>query len=350
MALKKINLSALNKQSVQNTSEEINLNLPTKNNISVSESTSLPQTDENTLRSEETQATPMEENVPVKKMISLKGLHKPQSEIKTEEKTQEEKPEEIIQPQTQKVIPKMSLKSPISPIETSQPLEISENQNTPSSQEENTPQETKKEEVLVISDGDTNCNIIKEEKSEIFGNYQWSFTPPKKEKELEIKSEKTIQVSKKEVLPTPTENTIQEKPQKTEKYTPNLDTSKTNLERYSESEKLIKKQKQKKVIVSSIIGTLILSLSSFMYMQPWFLKSNIQEKTPTTLSQEPIQSEENHTQNTQENLYELPKIEDSHIQNNPIVKENIENRVDNMENSTKIDERLQNYLLQKYKK
>jgi hypothetical protein len=50
----------------------------------------------------------------------------------------------------------------------------------------------------------------------------------------------------------------------------------------------------------------------------------------------------NYTEN-QENI-------NNQIVNNDIVKENIENQFDNIEKSTKIKEKLHNYLREKYKK
>lgn len=347
MVIKKINLSALNKQYWEETINNDTI-LNTDENISKSEDR------KNTNESIEIEKI---QEVSSKKKISLKSLKKcvitpeweeicEDSEATKEIKTKLSK--EIANQEVQNKQPKISLKKPI----LSTPEEKVE--------EKTKSEEVKEEksEVFQISDGDTSCNIIKEEKSEIFANYKWSFS----HSEEEVKNEviKEIIESKPEIME------VKNEPK----------SEKTNLERYSESEKISKKTKQKKLITWSILWILALSTSWFFATQNLFIKSNINEvskvwvevsiekNTQPEIKEISVNTEEISTEKPIEvinppeiivmpeivNDFETQDNINNQIVNNDIVKENIENQFDNIEKSTKINQKLHNYLREKYKK
>lgn len=215
------------------------------------------------------------------------------------------------------------------------------------------------QEIVIISDGDTTCNIVKEEKSEIFWNYQWSFS----------KKDPSEEKVKEEIIETLSEKIEPEAP----KIERKADTQNTNLERYAQAEEKTKKSTKKKIFISGLASIFALSIPSVMFLQWGFLKSNVSELPQNTTTQQkvidipsieiqnPPEMEMNTPPETkhipQENIENIEtqispeiQIENNQVWNNEIVKENIENEVANEQKNTKIDEKLQNYLLQKYKK
>lgn len=367
MVIKKINLSALNKQSWEETINNDTI-LNTDENISKSEDR------KNTNESIEIEKI---QEVSSKKKISLKSLKKcvitpeweeicEDSEATKEIKTKLSK--EIVNQEVQNKQPKISFKKPI----LSTPEEKVEEKTQEIVSEETKSEEVKEEksEVFQISDGDTSCNIIKEEKSEIFANYKWSFS----HSEEEVKNEviKEIVEVKNEAIKKIVDD---EKPQKIQEIKEKKST-KTNLERYSESEKISKKTKQKKLITWSILWILALSTSWFFATQNLFIKSNINEvskvwvevsiekNTQPEIKEISVNTEEISTEKPIEvinppeiivmpeivNDFETQDNINNQIVNNDIVKENIENQFDNIEKSTKINQKLHNYLREKYKK
>ncbi len=195
-----------------------------------------------------------------------------------------------------------------------------------------------------ISDWDTSCKIIKEEKDEIFSNYKWSFTPEVKIEKKDTKKEEKEVVLQQEAI-------MQEIPE----IVKNINSSnQTNLERYSESEEKFKKLKNKKIIAWIVI-TLWALVWGIYTSQLDFVKWSIRETKDLNPSIEqniqnnPVEEiqinkpiQKNDTENTviTENKLE-PKSD--------IVKENIPNQVDNIENSNNINQKLHNYLKEKYK-
>ncbi len=391
MVIKKINLSALNKQSWEETINNDTI-LNTDENISKSEDR------KNTNESIEIEKI---QEVSSKKKISLKSLKKcvitPEWEeiCEDSEATKEIKNQlsnEIANQEVQNKQPKISLKKPI----LSAPEEKVEEKTQEIVSEETKSEEVKEEksEVFQISDGDTSCNIIKEEKSEIFANYKWSFSHSEEEVKNEVIKEITEEKSEiKEIVEVKNEAKAEivddEEPQKIQEIKEKKST-KTNLERYSESEKISKKAKQKKLITWSILWLLALSTSWFFATQNLFIKSNINEvskvwvevsteknieqkneievKKDFKIEQIPTNTPEITTEatvdinkektNTPEiivmpeivNDFETQDNINNQIVNNDIVKENNENQFDNIEKSTKINQKLHNYLREKYKK
>lgn len=391
MTIKKINLSALNKQSWEETINNDTI-LNADKNISKSEDI------KNTNESIEIEKT---QEVSSKKKISLKSLKKciitpeweeicEDSEATKEIKTQLSN--EIANQEVQNKQPKISLKKPI----LSAPEEKVEEKTKEIVSEETKSEEVKQEksEVFQISDGDTSCNIIKEEKSEIFANYKWSFSHSEEEVKNEVIKEITEEKSEiKEIVEVKNEAKAEivddKEPQKIQEIKEEKST-KTNLERYSESEKISKKTKQKKLITWSILWLLALSTSWFFATQNLFIKSNINEvskvwvevsteknieqkneievKKDFKIKQIPTNTPEITTEatvdinkeetNTPEiivmpeivNDFETQDNINNQIVNNDIVKENNENQFDNIEKSTKINQKLHNYLREKYKK
>lgn len=317
MTIKKINLSALNKSNLKIENEIW------KKEIDIKEENSWIDLNENKNI----------QKIQPKKIISLKKL-----------KTSDQKNENESNQENNLLFQDNDLNSKKKPIISFKKTSPQENTISEATNQQEIDKirekEVKKEEVLIISDWDTNCNIIKEEKSEIFWNYKWSFIEDKEYEETKI-------------------DKIQENKQETHGI--KVDETKTNLERYSQSEQIKIKKKQKRIIISSIIGTIIVSVSSLIYIQPWFIKSNLQEKTHTQVSQEVIFDEKKEVIIKENEINDIPPhnwenitnhsgIENSQIVNIDIVKEKSKNQVDNIEKSTKMDEKLQDYLLQKYKK
>lgn len=401
MTIKKINLSALNKQDSK---EVLENNAVLENNETIQNKTEVV---------EIVEKKEVEENF-TKKKISLKSLKKcvitPSWEeicgdVESHLETKNEVSSEVIVDEIQNKQPKISLKKTSTLVEEVKNEEITEEKETileVKSQEEKIEE---KYEIFQISDWDTSCNIIKEEKSEIFANYKWSFLHSEEEvkneviKEVVLEEEKPLEAEVKEtqiVSEKNTPETIQDK--KEEKQ------AKTNLERYSESEKIAKKTKQKKLITWSIVWILALSASWFFATQNLFIKSNINEvqkvwvevsteknieptietsvveenvevkQVPSEVIQEvtpeiiPEVTQEVVTEvipevtqeqtNTPEiivmpemvNDIQTPENQNNQIVNNDIVKENDENQFDNIEKTTKINQKLHNYLREKYKK
>ncbi len=346
MALKKINLSALNKKSEEE--NHISPIIKVKNEPKAIE--------ENIVND-----TWIDEP---KKKISLKKLKKILPEPQESEK-------EVLSSEvfSKQVISENIQENHISSEEilTQEILETSEIITTQES----------KEEIFQISDGDTNCNIVKEEKSEIFANYKWSFG--KQPEEAPIHSEKKEEVNTQKVQ----NETLPLR---------SIDTENTNLERYAQSEEKKTFSKQKKVILSSMVWILALWIPWALFFPGGILKSNVSEinnvnsqiakeelsapipvsnfqenitnpseenianNTDLPLSLENTKKEENEnltnmvSENIQSELTQNEWEEYNEGENIDIVKENIENEVDNIEKSTKINQKLHNYLLEKYKK
>lgn len=252
---------------------------------------------------------------------------------------------------------------------------------TPKSEEN-----TQTEEILTISDGDTNCNIIKEEKSEIFWSYKWSFTQSKEEVSPIVVEAPVIE--KEEIAPAATISKVTEERK--------IDPEKTNLERYADGEEKAKKGTKKKILISWMVWVLALWVPGAMFL-PWgLLKSNVLETPVNTITETqtqekiqeptpPIPSEEvispidleietnslpvENTPTEEEIIPAIPVedtpiievippnemwvevgIENNQIWNPEIVKENEEVVVDNLRKNTKMNPKVHNYLLEKYKK
>lgn len=368
MSLKKINLSALSAQTTtQATTSEVDT--PKEMDEIKTEKIITQITEEKSEEKHEILNT--EETSSIKRKISLKDLKKSHIVIWGEsswletKKIQEEidmtpiKKEEDLTTQT--IVEAVTKPSEIEKV-VEEKIEEVENISTP----------IQEQEILVISDGDTTCNIVKEEKTEIFWNYQWSFS--KKDPSEETVKEEIVEILSEKIEP--------EAP-KTERK---ADTQNTNLERYAQSEEKTKKSRKNKILISGLASIFTLSIPSVMFLQWGFLKSNVSELPKnTTTQQEIIDTPSNETQNLpeidtpsnetqnlpemeintppeikdipQENIENIEEvispeiqIENNQVWNNEIVKENIENEVANQQKNTKIDEKLQNYLIQKYKK
>lgn len=181
-----------------------------------------------------------------------------------------------------------------------------------------------------ISDGDTNCSILKEEKNELFLNYKWSFAE-------EIKLPENPQKDVNEIIWNES-NEISDKPEEIWKIE-NIDVNKkTNLEIYSEKETLSKQNKYKKVIISSLVTMFCFLIWWWTYFLNWKTntKWNLQENNNTTLEQ---------LKHTEKEVIVDPMLESK----NDIVKENTETQIDNIPNSNTINQKLKNHLIEKYK-
>lgn len=245
-----------------------------------------------------------------------------------------------------------------------------------------------KQEKFKISDWDTSCNFVNEKKTEIFSNYKWSFSKETTENKTQTSTEKIKNEIPTQVIEHISENKEDVKLQEASRITKD----KTNLERYSESEIIAKKQKQKKVVVWGIVWLLSVCIPGLLFSQNMFLKWNINEtkdipkitteivkekqdnsnenilETPSVEevipenfnSEEIIQNTPESVINTPEvvkqdekeivNTTEIIDIENNQMVNNEIVKENEIIQVDNIQKTTTINPKVQNYLLQKYKK
>lgn len=441
MTLKKINLSALHTTNTNQTSTEIweastKWEFPWETEIK-------KENDRTTLPVEE---TPLNQISPVK--ISLKQLKKTTDETpenkNNSENTPEIKKDDIVSwvssqsetidnPLQEKKLFTMKKTAPLEA-----PMPLAETNETPISpqvnnisekqsideptQNTNSPTENiSVTEKLNIADWDTNCNIIVEDKKEIFWSYKWSFIKEKKEDIISMtknKIEKTQEVFSIQesviVAKEPISNTQmspslaelwEQNSKDTIQKTPLQDTSKTHLEKYSIAKSLTTKFKKQKFILAWVVSWLSLSIWWLLFFQWNLIKWNIQEidVIPTTQSEilsswENIQPpKENITvaqpienipstpienippapveiinldseiwiptndipQPTHENIqppitepimHTIPEIDNSQIWNTEIVKENTEVQVENIEKSGNINEKLHNFLREKYKK
>lgn len=332
MTIKKINLSALNKKISQTE------NVTEINNSSLFE-------DNNQISTKETQEVSSQELQIPKKKISLKDLKKYSSLITenfsqdTEKEEKNEAPQEII----------------AAKIEEKQEVEKMENEVVELKDKTNLESGIKTTQIE-ISDWDTKCNIIKEEKSELFINYKWSFSeeiklPEEKSvKDVEIKEKNDKKSNNIKIEEETKQNEVNQTPKTLEK---------TNLERYSESGKIVKKNKYKKVFISSLVTMFCFLIWLWAYFLNWKtnIKWNLQENTDLTLINEhtdwtiEVQEYNNITQEEIKQIEDKVFIENKNsleIKNN-IIKENVKNQFDNISNSNTINEKLKNYLIQKYK-
>ncbi len=414
MTLKKINLSALNANTsapTQGISEPI---APT----SAQEAWEAPLSKPIKLISKEEKTSPVwvvDETPSTQKKISLKDLKKSYTQsVSAVLKNTSETPlkSEVITPTAVEEIKTTNMQEPSIPesnilileesIDTTQTLNVIGEtletiswEVTPKSEEN-----TQVEEVLTISDGDTNCSIIKEEKSEIFWSYKWSFSQSNEEVSPIIVEAPVTE--KEEIAPPAIVSQVMEERK--------IDPEKTNLERYADGEEKSKKGTKKKILISWMVWVLALWVPGAMFL-PWgLLKSNvletpvntitetqtqekIQEPTPPTPSEEVIspidlELETNslwdETSIEEEIISTIPventpieeeiipaippedtpiievippnemwgevAIENNQIWNPEIVKENEEVVVDNLRKNTKMNPKVHNYLLEKYKK
>lgn len=231
-----------------------------------------------------------------------------------------------------------------------------------------------KQENFKITDWDTNCNFVNEKKTEIFANYKWSFSKETTENKTQTSTEEIKNEIPNQVIEHISENKEDIKLEEPSRITKD----KTNLERYSESEIIAKKQKQKKVVVWGIVWLLSVCIPGLLFSQNMFLKWNINEtkdipkitteivkekhnfpneKNVQTPSVEEVIPEnftsEEVIQNISEKTANTPEViipENNQMVNNEIVKENEIIQVDNIQKTTTINPKVQNYLLQKYKK
>lgn len=342
-SLKELNISWTKKEN--NTNENIS-----SENVKVTEVVSV----ETEVKNE----TPLKiEEEPKKAKIWLKSIiktetsneNKSEAVIKTEETPKEIIKEEVI---IQQEIPKDEslVKTNELPKETTNEPEIKKD-------------DSEEVKVLSISDWDTSCSIITEKKSEIFWNYKWSFTQTIQEEEKKPETE-VIQDIKIE------------------------EPKKTNLESYSNWNIENKKNKSKKIILTSLFTITSLSLSWFFIIESWLLKSNVQEtkkeevnievkkeepkkeevtensnniiedtqeaptiNEPSTIEETPIVNETPNTEETPVVEENTESVTDNNIkvEETEIVKENLENSVDNNTNYNRIDKKVENFLLKKYK-
>lgn len=345
MSIKKINLSALNWQNNTQTDSEITQKSDIEKIEMVVEEKITPQIKVEAIKAPEINS---------KRKISLKDLKK--SHVSLKEENQEEITEisKSIESENTIVKQEINIESPVS-------ISKEEEINFPAQSEVSELPETH-EEVFTITDGDTNCNIVKEEKSEIFGNYKGSFS--------ENNTSNDVVVA--EVV-TPIEEIKKEVKEETKKSERKMDNEKTNLERYADGEEKWKKSLKKKVLFSWLASILAVSIPWVIFLQWWFLKSNVSEtkQIPTEIeiqventatdSQLPVETQPEITPQTQETPQEVNTIieteiipetqtENNQVWNTDIVKENNTVEVANTQKNTKIDEKLHNYLLEKYKK
>lgn len=341
MSIKKINLSALNWQNNTQTDSEITPNISTEKNDTIVEENIAPQVKIEAVE---------DSQINNKRKISLRDLKK--SHVSLKDENQEESSESLESSETQNTFVASEIAQDI---KEETPLIIAKNEEANISAQI----QSIKEEVFTITDGDTNCNIIKEEKSEIFWNYKGSFSK-------NDTSDDIIAVAE---IVTPVEE-VKKEPKKSERK---MDNEKTNLERYADGEEKSKKSLKKKILFSWLASVLAVSIPWVIFLQWGFLKSNVSElkKVPTeteiqientlTDTQLPIETQIEITPQTQEIPQEintnieveiLPEVqtENNQVWNTDIVKENITVEVANTQKNTKIDQKLHNYLLEKYKK
>jgi len=363
MSLKKINLSALSAQTTTQTAIS-EVDAPKEIDEIKTEKITTQITEEKF--EVKTEIFQTEETSSIKRKISLKDLKKSHTTMWGESSwTETKKIQEEIHITPIKKEENLTTQIIVEPVTKAIELEKVVEEKMEKIENISTP--IQEQEVVVISDGDTTCNIVKEEKTEIFWNYQWSFS--KKDPSEETVKEEIIQTLSKKIEP--------EAP----KIERKADTQNTNLERYAQAEEKTKKSTKKKIFISGLASIFALSIPSVMFLQWGFLKSNVSELPKnTTTQQEIIDTPSNEIQNPpeieintppeiknipQENIENIPQenieniktqisseiqIENNQVWNNEIVKENSENEVANEQKNTKIDEKLQNYLLQKYKK
>lgn len=333
MSLKKINLSALSWQN--NTQSEV----ASSPIISIEKLDT--QKEEKIIPQEESQES-QDSHMNNKRKISLKDLKKSHVSIKEESQDEVSVVSEISQTPDNN-ISLDSQKETLQEEAMAQVIEEKNNSIESEKSETNTP-------VFTITDWDTNCNIIKEEKSEIFGNYKGSFSKNEASDNVEI----VEAVTPKEEIKV-----------EVEKVERKIDSEKTNLERYADWEEKPKKSLKKRVIISSLASICTLSISWIIFLQWGFLKSNVSEiKNITPISEIEVENVEIPVQTPVETQIEvvetptkveveiIPEIqtENNQVWNPDIVKENIAVEVANTQKNTKIDQKLQNYLLEKYKK
>lgn len=157
---------------------------------------------------------------------------------------------------------------------------------------------------ISITDGDTNCNIIKDGTQEIFWNYKGSFSP----------IEENIKIEEK-----------------------------TSLEKYSKSEDVKQKSKKRKIILTSWISIAWVLIFLGFIFQNNFIKWNIQE-----VKINHIIEEQEEQKNEIIDIIDLEKENNQTIQND-IVKKNIEIKIDKNENLNNINKKIHGLLIEKYK-
>lgn len=357
------------------------------------------------------------EETSTRKKISLKDLKKTYTQSVSEVLKAPSEPTLIQENEDSPWVPlEASTKSVIEVIETSHALTMEEPESTQEvpnisvvSQEQEDSSalpeiiQPQAEEIFTITDGDTNCSIVKEEKSEIFWSYKWSFSQTIEE---DIVPEVSVIEAPVVAIPAETISSVWNSREERK-----IDPTKTNLERYIDGKENTKKITKKKILLSGMVSILALWVPGAMFL-PWgLLKSNVLE-TPTNITKEtpPTETTDNTpsikaeeiTPMIEENTQtievispnemgietnqiwnnEMPPppeeaqevapiigedsqiievippnevspeitIENNQIWNPNIVKENEVVEVDNLRKNTKIDPKVQNYLLQKYKK
>ena len=320
MTVKKINLSALNKESQAEISDFMKSQETHPNEVIKNEKTLETKTEE------------IQETNIVKKKISLKDIKK-SSNIITKNISQDIEKEEIEGGNSQEVVE----------------FKVEEKEEVKDNQEEKTNLESEIKVIQIwITDGDTNCNIIKEEKSELFLNYKWSFSEEIKlpEKKEEIEGENSQEV-------------VEFKVEEKEEVKDNQE-EKTNLERYSEGEKLVRKNKYKKVIISSLITMFCFIIWFWAYFLSWKIniKWNLAENKNNKITvineyndwtMEVIKHNNLSIEEVKQKENEVFWNETISEVKNDIVNESVENQVDNTTNSNTIKQKLKNHLIQKYK-
>ena len=135
---------------------------------------------------------------------------------------------------------------------------------------------------------------------------------------------------------------------------------KTNLERYSEGEKLVRKNKYKKVIISSLITMFCFIIWFWAYFLSWKIniKWNLAENKNNKITvineyndwtMEVIKHNNLSIEEVKQKENEVFWNETISEVKNDIVNESVENQVDNTTNSNTIKQKLKNHLIQKYK-
>lgn len=194
------------------------------------------------------------------------------------------------------------------------------------------PSEKKEEKVVTISDGDTSCNIIAEEKPEIFTNYLCTYDSSSKEATDEV-----IQPEKKVA-----ENyVVPEKEKKVSEETP--------LTKFNKNSWKTKKQ----IFIASVSTTFVLIIGSWAYINSTFIKGNIQEVSHNSLSVEPVVSLNEDVSQIQESptiiQNEKPSPEDK-SQEIESIQSQTQNPIESISGASISNKQIENYLLKKYKK
>lgn len=309
----KIDLSALKKWQEENTTTEIN-------EVSI----------------EENYQTPKKRSV----RISLKDLNLESNSNSLEKKASEKKDDEpkkaseTKNEHEEKEIFKIKInKNQI--VSQKKESELKENTEFKVESENNT-------EKVNITDSDTNCVIVQEEKQEIFSSYKWSYSKENKEKKevkkAEIKEEKVKEVKKEEPkkIEEVKEIKVEKGEEKKEEKSLKKDTEKkTNLERFKlgfKKERLFFKKINSKIIWLLSLVLVIISGGIFINLKPELIKWNIQEFNNFSKNEKKVK-EENNTHN--DNLNNVKEI-------------NI-TKIDNADKSLNMRKNIEDYLIKKYK-